>query len=239
LLAHDLATDLASLGAPPSSGDPGSILPAHVVSAINANGELISVPGGILGGFFSPKASDLANLAGIGAVFGHEIGHSFGPGTQRVDSQGVRRNWMTPATEARFSERLSCMSDQYDQFAIEGVPDPETGAIPAHVLGRRILRENVPDNVGIKAAFRASKAATMTGPMASGLSPAAQFFVGYAQLWCRKIPPALASEQLTFDGHAPPAARVNVPLTNFEGFADTFKCRPGSPMAPANRCTAW
>lgn len=235
VIAHAHVASFAGLGQP----SPPLVLPPHWITGIN-NGDEIVVPGGSFGGFlFSPHVSDLANLAGIGTLFGHEIGHTFGPGTQRVDSQGVRRNWMSPETEREFTTRLSCMADQYSAFRLEGVPHPETGEIPAPIDGVRLLRENLPDNLGVAAAFRASRASGRTGPVVHGFSPAAQFFVGYAQLWCRKVTPEQASEQLAYDGHSPPEARVNMPLMNLRAFAETFQCAEGSPMAPPDRCEVW
>jgi predicted metalloendopeptidase len=101
------------------------------------------------------------------------------------------------------------------------------------------LAENIADNGGIKTAFRASKVEGRAAPVAFGLTPAQQFFVGYGQLWCAKTAPDVASKNLALDIHSPPKARVNVPLANFEAFAAAFQCKSGAPMAPAERCRIW
>src|SRR5262249_55319444 len=124
-------------------------------------------------------------------------------------------------------------------FTLPGVPDPTTGAIPAHINGKRTLGENIADNGGVRAAYHASGVETMTGPVISGFTPAQQFFVSYGQLWCGKTAPDVASQALARDSHSPEKARVNVPLTNFEAFSNAFQCQPGTPMAPANRCRVW
>jgi endothelin-converting enzyme/putative endopeptidase len=214
--------------------------PAEMVNAsYDPSLNKINVPGGILGGyFFSPQAKNVANFSGIGAVLGHEITHGFDNDGRQVDGDGVQRDWWSPVVAKAFGQKAQCLADEYSAFAVDGVPDPTTGQIPAHVDGQLTLPENIADNGGVKIAFRASGVETKTKPIVEGFTPAQQFFVGYAQLWCSKMAPQVASGLLT-DVHSPPKARVNLPLANFNGFATAFKCGAGTPMAPANRCGVW
>jgi predicted metalloendopeptidase len=207
--------------------------PAEVVNAsYDPSLNKINVPGGILGGyFFSPKAKSVANFSAIGAVLGHEITHGFDNDGRQVDGDGVERDWWSPAVAQAFEQRAQCLADEYSAFTVDGVPDPNTGVVPAHVDGKLTLPENIADNGGVKIAYRASGVESKSKPLVEGFTPAQQFFVGYAQLWCSKMAPQIASQLLT-DVHSPPKARVNLPLANFDAFASAFKCGAGTPMAP-------
>ncbi|CAN7985354.1 unnamed protein product, partial [Ixodes hexagonus] len=64
------------------------------------------------------------------------------------------------------------------------------------------------------------------------------FFYNYAAAFCEEssIVRRLAQEDL----HVTPSKwRVNVPLQNFETFARTFQCLPGTRMNPSSRCKVW
>lgn len=213
--------------------------PANTVNAwYNGQRNTITIPGGILGGyFFSPKASAIANFAGIGTTLAHEVSHGFDDNGRLSDGDGVSRDWWTPASAAAFAEKSQCLVDQYETFPVEEVTDPKTGAHP-HVNGKQTLSENIADT-GIRIAYRASKVEDRTGPVVAGFTPQQQFFVGYAQLWCAKRSAESAADRLSWDSHSPPKARVNIPLSNFDAFEKAFACAPGSAMAPKNRCTMW
>jgi putative endopeptidase len=215
--------------------------PAPFVNA-SYDGSLnkINVPGGILGGyFFSPKAPKLANFSAIGTVLGHELTHGFDTSGRHLDGDGLDRDWWTPQVDAAFQERAQCVVDQYSAFTLDGVPDPVSGEIPAHVNGKLTIGENIADNGGVKTAYRAAKVEGRTSPVTAGFTPPQQFFIGYGQLWCSKTAPDVASSMLASDPHSPPKARVNLPLANFDKFASTFQCKAGTPMAPAQRCGVW
>jgi endothelin-converting enzyme/putative endopeptidase len=216
-------------------------LPSPIINATyDTTLNKINIPGGILGGyFFSASAPALANFSALGAVLGHELTHGFDNHGRHVDGDGVLRDWFSPSVETEFQTRAKCLIDQYDGYTLDGVPDPHTHQIPAHVSGRLTIAENIADNGGIKTAYRASKVDGLAAPVRAGLTPAQQFFVGYAQLWCAKTAPDVASQNLASDIHSPPRARVNLPLANFDAFASAFQCKAGTPMAPAERCGVW
>jgi putative endopeptidase len=200
----------------------------------------ITIPGGILGGyFFSASAPAFANFAGIGTVLGHELTHGFDDNGRLRDGDGTFRDWWSHDVGIAFEQRSQCLVDQYSAFTLEGVADPATGAMPAHIDGKLTLGENIADNGGLKLAYRASKVEGLSTPVAFGFTPAQQFFIGYGQLWCGKSSPENASAALADDVHSPQKARVNLTLANFDAFATAFQCKPGASMAPANRCAVW
>ena len=66
-----------------------------------------------------------------------------------------------------------------------------------------------------------------------------QFFLAWGQTWCSKTQPKMAKVSLLTDVHSPDKVRVNCVLSNFQPFADTFQCKPGSKMNPAQKCRIW
>jgi predicted metalloendopeptidase len=122
----------------------------------------------------------------------------------------------------------------------------------AKVNGQLTLGENIADNGGVKESFAAFKAqmAAMDEDdredevekieeVFGGLSPEQLFFVSFAQVWCEKARPEYVQLMLQLDPHSPGSVRATVPLQNFPEFAEAFKCKAGSVMNPAKRCSVW
>jgi endothelin-converting enzyme/putative endopeptidase len=172
-------------------------------------------------------------------TFSHELGHGFDDFGRNFDGIGDQNPWLSPSATAAFDARAQCLVEQYSAFTVAGVADPSTGVNPAHVDGKNTLTENIADNVAVKVAFRATGSEAKTGPLVAGLTPPQQFFVGHAQAYCSKLTPDQARDQLSFETHAPPKARVNIPASNFDGFQRAFSCEAGAPMAPKERCSIW
>jgi predicted metalloendopeptidase len=239
LVERSFHRSLAQIGKPAALDNVGWA-PDTINASYDGTLNKINIPGGILGGyFFSPNVPQLANFAGIGTVLGHELTHGFDNDGRLTDGDGLIRDWWTPAVADAFKARAQTLIDEYNAFTLAGVKDPVTGAIPAHVNGSQTLPENIADNGGVKTAYRASNVDAMTGPAVSGFTPAQQFFVGYAQIWCQKASPEHAADMLKNDGHSPGPARVNVPLENFDKFQQAFQCKTGTPMAPTTRGGVW
>ena len=59
------------------------------------------------------------------------------------------------------------------------------------------------------------------------------------QTWCEKAREKSAKESLLTDEHPPNKYRVIGTLSQFPPFAEVYKCKPGSPMAPKERCHLW
>ena len=73
----------------------------------------------------------------------------------------------------------------------------------------------------------------------AGLSGDQQFFVGYAQANCARMAPEFLGTLLAVDPHAPPKERVNVPLSQLDGFAEAFQCPAGRRMRQRPACAVW
>ncbi|RXG55910.1 Endothelin-converting enzyme 2 [Armadillidium vulgare] len=108
----------------------------------------LEFPAGILQGhFFQPDRPKYMNYGTIGFVIGHEITHGFDDQGRNFDEEGNLRNWWQNSTEQNFLQRAKCIIEQYNNFA-----DQETGL---NLNGVNTQGENIADNGGIKASYRA------------------------------------------------------------------------------------
>lgn len=109
--------------------------------------------------------------------------------------------------------------------------------------GRQTLGENIADNGGLKAAFRAYEkwSSTRTEVKLPGLNLTSKqlFFVGFAQVWCSISTPEALKLQVLNDPHAPAQFRVIGTLSNSDEFAKEFNCPVGSKMNPEKKCIVW
>jgi predicted metalloendopeptidase len=196
------------------------------------------LPGLVHGTFFGGSSAPAAhNFGALGWVIGHEMTHGFDNNGRLYDGRGADRNWWTPGAEAAFNQRAACFVDEYSRFVVEDATDPATGQHP-HVDGALTLGENIADNGGIRTAYQTAEPYFGRGKPDKGFTPEQQFFIAAGQLWCEKYGNAARLTTLQFDPHAPGKARVNDTLSNFEKFADAFKCKAGDAMV-ANACVLW
>ncbi len=199
----------------------------------------IVFPAGILQPpFFDRSADEAVNFGGIGAVIGHELTHGFDDQGRKFDGKGNLTDWWTEADAKAFEQRASCVADQYSKYS--PVKDPKTGE-PAFLNGRLTLGENLGDNGGVRIAFMALTNTLEGKPrtVVSGYTPEQRFFLGFAQVWCQNVTDAESLQRIVTDPHSAGAFRANGTISNMPEFAKAFACKPGSPMAPENRCRVW
>lgn len=108
----------------------------------------------------------------------------------------------------------------------------------------RTQKENVADNVGVKAAYHAFvKWANESLPEkqlpALDYSPRQMFWISMASAYCSKYRPEYLESRVIEDTRSPNKWRVNGPVSNMMEFAADFKCLPGSRMNPVNKCSLW
>jgi len=165
--------------------------------------------------FFDPNADPAVNYGAIGAVIGHEIGHGFDDQGRRFDEQGRIRDWWTPASDDRFSERATRLGGQYDTY--EPVPG-------MRVNGQLTMGENIGDLGGVQMAYAAYHRylGTDTAPVLDGMSGDQRFFLAWAQAWRTLMREDRLRSLIVSDPHSPAEYRVNGVVRNIDAWYDAF-----------------
>lgn len=97
---------------------PGTEVNAYYTSLFNA----VYIPLGIAQmPFFDPMLSEDMNLAGLGAIIAHEIGHSLDPSGIYFNGLGKHDPWMSQAAIGNMKGVETCIIDAY---TTTGVDDP-------------------------------------------------------------------------------------------------------------------
>lgn len=195
----------------------------------------IVFPAGILQPpFFDMDADDAVNYGAIGAVIGHEIGHSFDDQGSKYDGLGNLRSWWTKQDREAFDTLGKKLVAQFNQFEpIEG----------QKVNGELTLGENIGDLAGVTIGYLAYQI-SLNGKEAlviDGLSGAQRFFMGYAQVWRGKSREDALRSQLLSDPHSPGEFRVNGIVGHVDAFYTAFDIEEGDAMyiKPEDRIKIW
>ena len=159
---------------------------------------------------------------------------------RQYDGYGNMRNWWRNDTLLAYKERTKCLETEYGNLTTE------TGE---HINGIQTLGENIADNGGLKAAFRAftslrPEQRTWSSGHLPGLNLTNNqlFFLSFAQVWCDISTPEAEHLSAMEDAHSPPRLRVLGTLSNSKQFADEFSCKPGTmmnPLDPKKHCQVW
>ena len=201
----------------------------------------IVFPAGILQSpFFSLNRPQSLNYGAMGVVMGHELSHAFDDQGRQYDGEGNMRNWWRNDTLLAYKDRIKCIEKEYSNLTTES---------GTHINGLQTLGENIADNGGLKAAYRAftslrEEDRTWHGGSLPGLNLTENqlFFLSFAQVWCDVSTPKSENYSVMDDAHSPPRLRVIGTLSNSKQFAKEFQCRPGSkmnPLDPALKCQVW
>jgi len=197
----------------------------------------ITFPAAILNEpFYRYDFPQAVNYGGLGVVMGHELSHGFDDQGVQFDSDGALHTWMSPHAQKGFDQMAQCVVDEYSKFCY-----PQIGCID----GTTTQGENIGDNGGLKAAYRAYKAYTASHgeeaplPGLESLSMDQIFFLAYGQVWCGSYSDDSLTRQLLTNPHSPGKDRVQGALQNFPKFAEAYKCKKGDPMYPTNACDVW
>uniref|UniRef100_A0A7S0M7Y1 Endothelin-converting enzyme 1 n=1 Tax=Cryptomonas curvata TaxID=233186 RepID=A0A7S0M7Y1_9CRYP len=205
--------------------------PVTVVNAYyNPPQNTLFIPAGILQPpFFSPEYPDARNYGSIGAVLGHEMTHGFDDQGREYDGEGRLQEWWTPATDAGYRARSTCIADQFSQYKVAG---------GVAVSGNLTLGEDIADSGGLKMAYRALE--KQSGGRLTDVEKRV-YFLSFAQTWCGVTRDEAARASARSDVHAPKNFRVIGALSDNSDFAQVFQCPAGSPMNPSGRgeCTLW
>ncbi len=209
------------------------LTPPTVNANYDAQNNSINLPAGQL----QPPAFDMKldaapNYGNTGGTIGHELTHGFDDEGRQFDARGDLRDWWQPQDAKEFEARTQCIVDQYAQYSV--VDDIK-------INSKLTLGEDVADIGGLILAYMAWKEETrnVTLDPIDGFTPEQRFFIGYGQSWCTNARPEALRMRAVTDPHSPGKYRTNGVVINMPEFQEAFHCKPGQPMAPANRCRVW
>jgi putative endopeptidase len=184
--------------------------------------------------FFDPEGDPAINYGGIGGVIGHEITHGFDDQGRKSDGDGRLADWWTAEDAAKFKVQADRLGKQYE--AAEILPG-------ARINGELTMGENIADLGGLLLALDAYKISLKgkPAPALDGLSGEQRVFLGWAQVWRAKYRDDFMKQILVSDPHAPPQARVDMPVKNIDAFYQAFGVKPGDAMyvPPEQRVRIW
>lgn len=170
--------------------------------------------------FYDQNNSLTENLAGVGMVVGHELGHGIDDQGSKYDADGKLHDWMTPKDLLKFKELTKSLVDQYTK---------------AGMNGELTLGENIGDLVGLTAAYDAAFSDNKLNPEELKKEQR-KFFLSYARSWCEVQLPGVRELRLKSDPHSLGVARVNEVVKHFAGFKEAFHCEENDPMIlPADK----
>uniref|UniRef100_A0A0N5AJI4 Peptidase M13 C-terminal domain-containing protein n=1 Tax=Syphacia muris TaxID=451379 RepID=A0A0N5AJI4_9BILA len=178
------------------------------------------------------------NYGGIGIVIGHEITHAFDNEGSRYDELGNMNNWWDNRTRASFRQLQECFIKQYSEIEVYNTNGMK-------IDGKRTLTENIADNGGIRAAYKAMERAIQNNTSKQvkirGLEEyeADQlFFINFAYTWCSNTRQEAAPVLLVDDDHSPSRERVNTALKNQEEYLQAFNCHNPNTQQE-QQCRLW
>jgi len=197
----------------------------------------ITFPAAILNEpFYRYDYPQAVNYGALGVVMGHELSHGFDDQGIQFDWDGSLHTWMTPNAEAGFDTMAQCVVDEYSNFCYPGL---------GCINGITTQGENLADNGGLKAAYRAYKAYTASHgdekplPGMETFTMDQIFFISFGYVWCGSYSEEALRNQLLTNPHSPGRDRTNGAVQNFPKFAEAFGCKKGDPMYPVNACDVW
>jgi putative endopeptidase len=171
--------------------------------------------------FYDPELPVEVNLAAVGMVVGHELGHGIDDKGSKYDHKGRLDKWMKDEDLEKFKVRGQKLIGQFEKIGHNG---------------KLTLGENIGDLVGLTFAYNAAF------PGGKGDVPSKQaFFTQYGRLWCTVERPKFREMLLKVGPHAMGDARVNQQVMHQPGFSEAFSCAPGSAMTlpESERVTIW
>uniref|UniRef100_A0A8K9V295 Endothelin-converting enzyme 1 n=1 Tax=Oncorhynchus mykiss TaxID=8022 RepID=A0A8K9V295_ONCMY len=191
-----------------------SMTPPTVNAYYNPTKNEMVLPAGILQApFYSRSWPKALNFGGIGVVMGHELTHAFDDQGREYDKDGNLRSWWKNSSVEAFKKQTQCMVEQYSNYSINKEP----------LNGKHTLGENIADNGGLKAAYKAY----MNWIAKNGEEATLTFHS------------EISHEGVITDPHSPSRFRVIGTISNSHEFSEHFGCKADSPMNPKHKCELW
>lgn len=200
------------------------------VFAVNAyyynEGNRLILPAGILRWpFFNVNAGDGWNFGGLGATIGHEITHAFDNDGKEYDQFGNKNPWWSKAETERYLKKTNALIHLYSKTQYFG----------HHLNGHLTLSENIADLGGVSISLEALKRRlkARNASVAETKKEICDFFISFAVSWRTKEKKEKAMQSLFMDVHAPPHARVNNIVSQFDDWYECFDVKPGDKLYKA------
>jgi putative endopeptidase len=233
-VAFDWAYDARRLGQPVDRSEWGMTPPTINAYYSSTKNEIVFPAAILQPPFFDPEGDPAINYGGIGGVIGHEITHGFDDQGRKSDGDGRLADWWTAEDAAKFQVQATKLGKQYS--AVEPLPGSK-------INGGLTMGENIADLGGLLLALDAYHISLkgQPAPVIDGLTGDQRVFLGWAQVWRAKYRDDRMKQMLVSDPHAPPQARVDLPVRNIDAFYTAFGVKPGEPMyvAPEDRVRIW
>ncbi len=160
--------------------------------------------------FFIKDGDVVENLGAVGAVVGHELGHSIDDEGSKFDSKGKLKQWMSDEDIKKFQERGMKMIAQFKKIGHNA---------------ELTQGENIADLVGLTFAYNAAFPEN-----AGKVEDKKKFFVAYARVWCNVMREKTKEMQLKTDPHSLGFARINEQVKHQKGFQEAFSCNKNNKL---------
>jgi putative endopeptidase len=172
--------------------------------------------------FFVPEGDVIENLGAVGAVVGHELGHSIDDEGSKFNAKGQLKQWMSDEDIKKFKERGQKMVNQFNKIGHNG---------------ELTLGENVADLVGLTFAYQAA----FPDLTKKTVEDEKKFYVAYARLWCEVDREKSREAQLKTDPHSLGYARINEQVKHQPGFQKAYNCKSGHKLflEPKDQIQIW
>lgn len=208
----------------------GAIMSSATVNACYVPSQNnINFPAAILRSPFYEKDQSLAyNMGGIGIVIGHEMSHAFDTNGSQYDKDGNLVNWWTDEDREAFRQRTKAVGERYAMYEILDGESPNADLV---------ITETVADLAGVSVVLD-----LLAQKEKDGLDVNYDdFFMADAKCWRRLLTKNGVQERLKIDSHAPDFLRVNVTVSQFDKFYETYDIKEGDMMytKPEDRLSVW
>ena len=161
--------------------------------------------------FYDANEPEEVNIAAIGAVIAHELGHALDNNGNTFNADGILKSWMSEEDKKIFDQRSAYLITQFDKIGHNG---------------KFTLGENIGDLVGLSIAHRAA----FGEDRSKSRELKQKFFLQYARLWCEVQKPDFAELRIKTDPHSLGYARTNEQMKHQAGFKEAYGCKDTDPM---------
>ena len=163
------------------------------------------------------------NYGAMGSIIAHELFHGFDYDSKEVSAEGTLRQWWTRKDRKQFDANVKKTIKLYSKCRdISGNRKMD---------GRLTLSENIADLVSLRLAWNAFTTRWHYDHDASPPEEAVyRFFNMFALSQVQIYRPQILKTVIKHDFHALAEARVNLPLSTFKPFLQSYDVRRGDPM---------